>query len=405
MSLPLDSAPRRLYMDNAATSFPKPVAVLEAMTTYATEIGASAGRGGYAEAIAAAQIVSDCRSRLCRLFNGEKPEHFVFTLNCTDALNIALKGLIDPSKGGHVICSQTDHNSILRPLSAMASYGWVTQTRLSVHPKTGLIDLDELRKAFRPDTRLVAVTHVSNVTGAVHPMREIAKIAHEHGVPIVVDAAQSAGHVPLDLQLDDVDLMAAPGHKALLGPSGTGFLYVRPGLEKRVRPLREGGTGSISEEDRQPDFMPDRFETGSLNAIGIAGLSAGVQWVLNQSVSKLASHDLSLMSTFIEGVGDIRGLEFFGPQGVKDRAGVFTLRIQGIDPLELSVLLESQFGILTRSGLHCAPLLHRALGTIEKGGATRLSFGAFLSEQDVSYATDALAEIASQCGSPHSLAK
>lgn len=386
--------PRRLYLDNAATSFPKPKSVTEAMVRYATELGASAGRGAYAEAVETGNLIAECRRRLNRLFHGERPEHFIFTLNCSDALNLAIKGLIDPAGKSHAICTHIDHNSILRPLNAMTDYGWLEQTRVPVDPASGLVDPDDIRRAIRPDTKVIAITHVSNVTGTVQPIREIGRIAKEHGIPLVVDAAQSAGHVPIDVQADGIDLLAAPGHKALLGPLGTGFLYVRPGVEKILRPIKEGGTGSISEQDRQPEFMPDKYEPGSHNAIGIVGLLEGVKWVAEQTVEKLAAHDLDLVRTFLEGVADVEELTVYGPQGVKNRIGVFSVRIEGYDPHELSAVLESSYGILTRPGIHCAPLAHQALGTTEGGGTTRFSFGPFVSAQDVKFATDALAEIA-----------
>jgi cysteine desulfurase/selenocysteine lyase len=381
-------------MDNAATSFPKPLAVTDAMVRYAKELGASAGRGAYAEAMETGALIADCRRRLNRLFHGENHDHFVFTLNCSDALNLAIKGLIPLAGKSHAICTHIDHNSILRPLNALADEGLIDQTRVAVDPGNGLVDPDDIRKAIGPETRLIAITHVSNVTGTVQPIREIGKIAREHAVPFIVDAAQSAGHVPIDVQADCVDLLAAPGHKALLGPLGTGFLYIRPGMEKHLRTLREGGTGSVSENDRQPDFMPDKYEPGSHNAIGIIGLGEGLKYIAEQTVEKLAAHDLDLVRTFIEGISNVEGLTYFGPQGVRHRVGVFAVRIDGYDPHELSSILESQFGILTRSGIHCAPLAHAALGTIDTGGATRFSFGPFLSKQDVKYATDALGEIA-----------
>jgi cysteine desulfurase / selenocysteine lyase len=389
-------SPRRLYMDNAATSRPKPSAVTEAMVRYATELGASAGRGAYAEAVETGELMNDCRRRLNRLFHGEKPEHFVFTLNCSDALNLAIKGLVDPEERGraHAICTHIDHNSILRPLHALQERGWATQTRVPVDPSTGRVDPDDVRRAIRPETKLIAITHVSNVTGTVQPVREIGRIARERGIPFVVDAAQSAGHVPIDLREDCIDLFAAPGHKALLGPLGTGLLYIRPGLEKTLRTIREGGTGSASELAAQPEFMPDKYEPGSHNAIGIIGLSEGVKWVAEQTVERLASHELDLVRSFIEGVGDVEGLTYYGPQGVRNRIGVFSVRVDGYEPHELSAILETHYGILTRSGIHCAPLAHEAIGTAALGGTTRLSFGPFLSVQDVKFATDALAEIA-----------
>ena len=387
-------SPRRLYMDNAATSFPKPAAVTDAMVRYARDLGASAGRGAYAEAMATGGLIADCRRAVNSLVNGEDPNHVVFTLNCTDALNLAIKGLVPLSGRAHAICTHADHNSILRPLNALQDQGRLEQTRVAIDPRTGRVDPDEIRRAIRPDTKLIAVTHASNVTGTIQPIREIGRIAREHAVPFVVDAAQTAGHVPIDVRADHVDLLAAPGHKALLGPLGTGFLYVRPGLERMLRPLREGGTGSVSEHDRQPDFMPDKYEPGSHNAIGLVGLLEGVRWVADQKVAKLAAHDLELVRTFIDGVGNVDGLTYFGPQGVRDRLGVFSVRIDGYDPHELSAILEGQFGILTRSGIHCAPLTHAALGTVADGGATRFSFGPFLSKQDVKFATDALGDIA-----------
>ena len=292
--------PRRLYMDNAATSFPKPKGVIEAMVRYATELGASAGRGAYREAVETANILGECRRRLNQLFHGEKAEHFVFTLNCSDALNLAIKGLVDPKKKNHGICTHIDHNSILRPMNAMEDQGWLAQTRVKVDPISGLVDPEDIRKAIRPETRFIAITHASNVTGTIQPIREIGRIARECAVPFIVDAAQSAGHIPIDVREDCVDLLAAPGHKALLGPLGTGFLYIRPGLEKILRTLREGGTGSVSELDRQPEFLPDKYEPGSHNAIGIAGLNEGVKWILDQTVEKLAAHDLDLVRTMLE---------------------------------------------------------------------------------------------------------
>ena len=398
MHMTLNNEPRRLYMDNAATSFPKPPGVTEAMVRYATDLGASAGRGAYHEAVETGALIAQCRQRLNKLFHGENPNHFIFALNCSDALNLAIKGIVHHSSltthHSHCISSHIDHNSILRPLNALEDAGLVTQTRVPVDPSTGLVDPNDIKRAIRPDTRLIAITHASNVTGTVQPLREIGRIARERGIPFIVDAAQSAGHLPIDVQADLIDLLAAPGHKGLLGPLGTGFLYLRPGLEKQMTTLREGGTGSVSENDRQPDFLPDRFEPGSHNAIGIIGLSEGVKWVTERTVERLAAHELDLTRTFIDGASDVDGLTYFGPRGVKNRCGVFSVRVEGFEPYELAAVLESQYGILTRPGLHCAPLAHAALKTTDCGGTTRLSFGPFLSVQDVKYATDALAEIA-----------
>lgn len=389
-------SPRRLYLDNAATSFPKPITVTEAMVNHTNNLAASSGRGLYGEAQEAGAIVRDARERLNRLFNGENPLHFVFTLNCTDALNLAIKGLIDPNKKSHVICTAIDHNSVLRPINAMAERGWLERTLVPVDPRTGLVDPQEIRKAIRPDTKFIAVTHASNVTGTVQPIREIGAIARECAVPYIVDAAQSAGHVPIDVQADFIDLLAAPGHKGLLGPLGTGFLYLRPGMEKMVRPLREGGTGSKSELAVQPNFMPDRYEPGSYNCIGIVGLVEGLKWIEHRTVAKVHEEEMSLVRTFIESVSDIEGLKYYGPQGVKNRIGVFSMTAPGFTPVELSKELESRYGLLTRPGLHCAPHIHETIGTATSGGACRMSFGPFLTRQDIKFATDCLAELVMQ---------
>ena len=400
MVTPATAQPRRLYLDNAATSFPKPPGVLEAMTRYATELGASPGRGAYAEAREAGRLLQQCRERLNTLFHGESPSHVVFTLNTSDALNLAIRGLVRlhqaSGRKDHVVTTWLDHNSVLRPFNMLAEMHGVEQTRVECDPQTGLVDPEDIRKAIRPNTRLIAVIHGSNVTGTLQPIREIGRIARECAVPLLVDAAQTLGHTPIDVQHEFIDLLAFPGHKGLLGPLGTGGLYIRPGLEKMMRTVREGGTGSVSEHDVQPDFMPDRFEPGSHNAIGLIGLSEGVKWLLDQGVDLVWSHEQTLIRQMIEGLTALQGqgLTYFGPQGVRDRCGVFSVRIEGYDqPQSLSDVLEHDFGILTRSGIHCAPLAHKTVGTHGLGGTTRLSFGPFVTVQDVRYACDALAEI------------
>jgi cysteine desulfurase family protein len=382
-------------MDNAATSFPKPATVHEAMMRYATELGASPGRGAYAEAREAGRLLFQCRERINTLIHGQAPEHVIFTLNTSDALNIAIRGLTRP--GDHVITTWMDHNSILRPYNALVDQIDLHQTRVQVDPSTGRVDPQEIARAIRPQTRLIAIVHGSNVTGTLQPIAEIGRIAREHDIPFLVDAAQTVGHVPINVQADCIDLLAFPGHKGLLGPLGTGALYIRPGIERRMRTCREGGTGSISDQDLQPDFMPDRFEPGSHNAIGIIGLSAGVQWILDRGIEQIWTHERGLMQAMLQAISEpqsMPGLTLFGPQGIKHRCGVFSVRIEGFDqPQELSDLLEREYGILTRSGIHCAPLAHRTFGTHALGGMTRFSFGPFLEIQDVIYACNALSEI------------
>ena len=385
---------QRLYLDNAATTFPKPPAVMAAMQDYAQRLGASAGRGAYAEAMETGQLLAECRREINALIHGESERHVLFTLNCTDALNLALHGLIDPFDPGHVICSAVDHNSVLRPIHAMAEHWKLSVTIAPIDPATTLLDPDDIRKAIRPDTRYVALTHASNVTGAVQPLGKIGGICREAGVPLILDAAQSLGHVPVDVQRDAVDVLAAPGHKGLLGPLGTGVLYIRPGLESRIRPLREGGTGSRSDEPVQPAEMPDRFEPGSHNAIGLAGLLAGLRWIRSRGVQEIATHERDLVKAFHAATQGTQGLRLFGPGPEADRVGVLSVQVQGYDPQELSAVLETGFGLLTRSGLHCAPLCHRAMGTLRQGGTTRLSVGPFVTLGDMRRAGEALTSLA-----------
>ncbi len=388
----------RIYMDHAATSFPKPQEVIDAMVRYQTELGASPGRGAYAEAQESAAGMQVCRQRINTLLNGQSPDHVVFTLNTSDALNLAIRGLV--RSGDHVVTTWLDHNSVLRPLNELEARGEITQTRVRCDPATGLVDPEDLRAAVTERTRLIACVHGSNVTGTLQPVRAIGAVARACGVPLLVDAAQTAGHVPIDVQADGIDLLAAPGHKGLLGPLGTGFLYIRPGVEKLMRTVREGGTGSRSDLDVQPEFMPDRFEPGSHNALGILGLSAGVKYILDRGVPALWAHEQTLVRAMIDGLRDATpGLTLYGPPGVADRCAVFSVRIAGIDdPLELAMWLEREYGLLTRAGIHCAPLAHRTIGTHAAGGTTRMSFGPFTTLEDVAHACDALAEICAAVG-------
>lgn len=382
----------RLYADNAATSFPKPPAVFDAMRAYAEELGASAGRGAYHEAVETGELLSSCRRRLARLIRAESPEQVVFTLNCSAALNQALKGLLRP--GDHVVATTMEHNSVLRPLNALAAAGVITVDYVKADSATACVRVEDVLSAITPRTRLVTVVHASNVTGTLQPIERIGAEARRRGVPFLVDAAQSAGHVPIDVQSMQIDLLALPGHKGLMGPLGTGALYIRPGLEDALSPLIEGGTGSISEQPTQPEFMPDKFESGSHNAIGIAGLNAALAWLEGHTVAACRAHDIALSRAFIESCRAIDCLTVYGQADPEARVAVFSVRLAGYAPDELSALLESEFGILTRSGIHCAPLAHRTIGTDTDGGTTRLSFGAYNTIADVDRCVDALARLA-----------
>ncbi len=385
--------PDRLYADNAATSFPKPPEVLEAMRRYAEELGASAGRGAYREAVETGELVADCRRRVARLIHASDARQIVFTLNCTEALNLAIKGLLKP--GDHVVTSTMDHNSVLRPFAALKAQRGITVMHVQANAATGLVDPADMLAAVTPRTRLVALAHASNVTGTLQDVGAVGRELRKRGVPFLVDAAQTLGHLPVDVNELGIDLLAAPGHKGLMGPLGTGFLYIRPGLENQMSPLVEGGTGSVSEEPTQPTFMPDRFESGSHNAIGLAGLAAALKWIEGRSVKSLHEHDSSLSRRFLDEINDCEGITVFGPTDPRQRVAVFGLRVTGFEPAELSAALDADFGILSRSGIQCAPLAHETIGTLATGGTTRLSFGAFNTFEDVARCTSALRELAS----------
>jgi cysteine desulfurase family protein len=363
---------------------------MAAMRRYAEEIGASPGRGSYAESREAGRLLDDCRDLLRTLLGGVSSSHVIFTLNASDALNLAIHGLLRP--GDHAITTFMDHNSVLRPLSELVAAGIITQTRVACDPDTGLLDMTALGRAVSKKTRLIAVAHGSNVTGTLQPIRAIGKLAREHDISFLVDAAQTAGHVPLDIEADNIDLVAVPGHKGLLGPLGTGALYIRPGLENKLRTLRQGGTGSNSELDIQPDFLPDKYEPGSHNTIGLVGLAEGLKYILKRGVQSLWQHDRELCQAMLdEFKRDLPGLTWYGPRNLTERTGVFCVRINGFDdPLELSNALESRFGLLTRAGIHCAPLAHQTLGTYPLGGTTRFSFGPFTTLNDIHALGEAL---------------
>jgi len=383
-------------MDNSATSFPKPPAVTAAMTRFAEACGASAGRGAYAEARACERMIGACRVRVAELIGAESPERIVFAMNCSEALAIAIRGLLNTAPAGtHAVATAMEHNSVLRPLNALAEQVGLAPQFVPCDPGTGLVDPDDVRAAVLPETRLIACVHVSNVTGTIQPIEAVVRIGRERGIATVIDAAQAVGHVPLDVQALGADFVAFPGHKGLLGPLGTGVLYIRPGAEAMLTTMKEGGTGTVSEQPVQPATMPDRFEIGSHNAIGLAGLSEGVAWVAQRGVASLQAHDQALGRRFLERTEDAAGLTVYGPTDVSARTGVFSVNVAGLSPVELAELLEADFGVLTRPGVHCAPLAHRTLGTYP-AGTCRLSFGPFTKPDDVDHAADALATIAAR---------
>ena len=381
-----------IYMDNGATSFPKPPVVSQAMLHFLDNVGGSPGRSGHRLSQEAARTVFDCRESLAALFAVPDSRRIAFTLNATEALNTALLGLL--RKGDGVVTTAMEHNSVMRPLRELVRSRGIT---LHVVPcdDSGRLNLDELEKALVTAPRLVAVNHASNVTGAVVPLEKIGALTQSAGALLLVDAAQSAGVIPIDVVRDGVDILAFTGHKGLLGPQGTGGLWVREGVE--VAPLCRGGTGSNSELEEQPDFYPDRLESGTHNAVGLAGLRAGVDFLRATGVDVIASHERSLTARLLEGLGALRGVTLHGPAAGEDRTAVVSFTIPGIAPSEAGFLLDEAFGVLTRVGLHCAPGAHRTIGTYPEG-TVRLCPGYFTTPGEIEKVIEAVAYVAARTG-------
>lgn len=380
-----------IYLDNAATSFPKPVCVYEAMDRFNRELGVAVGRGAYRQAIEVSAEVQRCRQRAAQLFNAESPERIIFTFNGTDSLNLAIHGLLRP--GDHVVTSVLEHNSVLRPLRELERDRQIEILLIEADAQ-GFVNPDDFRQALRPNTRLIALTQASNVTGAIQPCAEVGRIARESEAVFLVDAAQSAGHVPIDVRMLSADLLACPGHKGLLGPLGTGLLYVRPGLESQLRSVRQGGTGTRSEVELQPESLPDKYESGNHNTPGLIGLSAALKWSLDPAQGESHSHEQALTEHLLQGLRSIPQLEIHGPQTAVGRVGVVSISVPGTDPQIVGTLLDQVAEVQVRSGLHCAPGAHRSLGTLNRGGTVRFSVGRFTTVEQLDAAIAALRQIA-----------
>jgi cysteine desulfurase / selenocysteine lyase len=378
-----------IYFDNAATSWPKPDEVPEAMARYLCGIGGSPGRSGHRLSIEAGRIVLDVRVALATLFGAEDPFRIVFTKNATEALNLALCGLL--KRGDHLITSSMEHNSVMRPLRALEKEG----VELSVLPCSirGELDPDAIRPAIRPNTKAVVLTHAANVTGTILPIAEAGRITREHGILLIVDGAQTAGALPIHVTEMGIDLLAFTGHKSLFGPPGTGGLYIRPGLEGKIPPLMAGGTGSRSEFEEQPDFLPDKYEAGTPNTVGLAGLGAGVSWILSRGIGAIRAREVALTTRFLDGLKDISGVTLYGPADPLRQTALVSFNIGGLMPSEVALELDERFSILSRPGLHCAPAAHRTIGTFPQG-AVRFGFGHFNTEGEIDTALAAIRELA-----------
>ncbi len=387
--------PARIYLDNAATSWPKPEGVYAAVERAMRELGAPAGRSAYAEAAEVEQAILNVRKDIAGLIGTDDPRRIVFTLNGTDALNTAIHGVLRP--GDHVVTTVAEHNSVLRPLRALEDAKQVEVTRVGCSAE-GIVDPADIRAALRPRTRLIAMTHASNVTGALQPAADVGAIARERGALFLLDAAQTLGDLPIDAKGLNVDLLAVPGHKGLLGPLGTGVLYVRPGVEGQLQSLRQGGTGSRSEEDRQPEFLPDKYESGNLNVPGILGLGAGVAHLRQHGLSVIHEQIAALTARLIDGLSTIPGVTVYGPRGLERRVGIVSMNVRGFDPQEVAASLDAARRVQVRSGIHCAPRMHEALGTLRTGGTVRLSIGPFNTADDIDVALEAVNALAAAGG-------
>ncbi|HBP66581.1 MAG TPA: cysteine desulfurase [Desulfosporosinus sp.] len=375
-----------IYLDNAATTWPKPRQVVMAIEEVLVHKGGNAGRGGHSAAILATRFIHQAREDLCLLFGTDDPTRVIFTQNATHALNQALFGLLQ--KGDHVITSSIEHNAVARPLWALKQRGVEVSEVPGIPGKE--FDLEAYDKAFRTNTKLVVTLHASNVTGTLLPVQAIGQIAHEHRAYYLLDAAQTAGVLPINLGRLGVDLLAFPGHKGLLGPQGTGGLIIQAGIS--MVPLLYGGTGSLSEEDRQPDFMPDALESGTLNGPGIAGLGAGVRYLLDEGIDKIRTREQALCRRLWNGLREIPTIKLYGSGPVERRSPIVSFNIGELDSVEASFILEEKAGIIARAGLHCAAHAHRMQGTLEQG-TVRFSPSHFTSVEEIEAALQAVKRV------------
>ena len=382
-----------VYLNNAATSWPKPEVVYRAVDAFLRRHGASQGRGGFRRSREATSIIEDCRRKLAEFLNAPDPSRIIFTKNCSEALNTAIKGVL--RRGDHVITSSMEHNSVWRPLKTLEKKGVISLTEIKCGQR-GDIDMDAVKDAFQPRTRLLVCTHASNVTGTIFPLAELAELAHGHNALFLVDAAQTAGVLPLDVDEMGIDLLAVSGHKGLLGPQGTGALYIAPDLI--LETLMEGGTGSSSVSPFQPAELPGRFEVGTHNGPGLAGLGAALDFIITTGVNEIRTKEHRLTGLVIDRLLSIPGVVVYGPQDPDQQVGVVSFNILDVNPEDVGSVLDEVYNIMVRTGLHCAPQAHRTIGTIGRG-TVRVSPSFFNTEDEIIYFLDAVREIASQAGS------
>ena len=381
-----------IYFDNAATSWPKPPCVAEAMARFLAEVGANPGRAGHRLAVEAARVVYGAREAVAELFHAPDPLRVVFGANATDALNLALLGLLRP--GDHVVTSSVEHNSVMRPLRALEAQG----VAVTVVPcsAAGELDPEALEAALVPATRMIVLTHASNVCGTLLPVAEVGGLARRRGLLFLLDAAQTAGAVPIDVEAQAIDLLAFSGHKSLCGPMGTGGLVIGERVDvTALTPLKYGGTGSRSEREEQPEFLPDRCESGTPNAVGLAGLAAAVRWVQERGVERVRDHEQGLTAELLAGLSAIPGALVYGPGDAGRQTATVSFNVAGLAPSEVGLRLDEEHGVLCRVGLHCSPAAHRTLGTFP-GGTVRFGLGVFNTSAEVARAVEGVRRLASE---------
>ncbi len=377
-----------IYLDNAATSWPKPESVYRTMDVFLREKGGNPGHGSHSLAVAAMATIQETRTLMARFIHAPETERLIFTLNCTDSINIGLKGLLKP--GDHVITSSLEHNAVARPLKKLELQG-VKVTRLLASAETGAVSARDLENAITPETRMIVMIHGSNVNGVVQPIEEYGAIARRHNLIFMVDGAQTVGHYPLDVQASNIDLLAFSAHKGPLGPPGVGILYV--GERAQLDTLREGGTGVQSESELQPRLFPSLFEVGTMNSVGIAATGAGLKYIQETGLDKIVAHEQRLVSRLIQGLSEIPGTSLYTAGERSQQVPVISFNLQGYDPGELGTILDQAFDIKVRTGLHCAPAAHKTLGTYPRG-TVRLSPGAFNTSDEIELTLQAIKKLA-----------
>jgi len=378
-----------IYLDNGATSYPKPDEVYTFMDKFYRNFGVNPGRSGYDLCMEAGEVVEETRKLLTKFFNGKDPNRLCFSYNSTDALNLVIMGLLQ--EGNHAITTTIEHNSVLRPLYHLWKFNGVEVDHIRFD-KDGFVDPDDFPKKFKKNTKLVVVNHASNVLGTIQPIKEIGKYCRESGIPFVIDSSQSAGKIPVDIQDLNVDAVAFTGHKSLLGPTGIGGLYVREGIE--IRHTRAGGTGVRSAVRTHLYEYPYRLEYGTINTVGVAGLHAGLKWVLDKGLDTIHQHEMKLAQLLRDGLKDIDGVKLYCQNDLKDHIAILPFNIKGFEALNTGTMLDVDYNIASRTGLHCAPLVHKQINTMDIHGAVRFGIGPFNTEDHIKTAIQAVREIA-----------